>query len=251
MSWLCDLCGYENEFNDEDQPTSCNCCGEPASEETINAARREWQKYCKEEKRQLRLNKRRRRKELLQRRLERGISGVICSFKAVSIASVVVFVLSLGWVVVSMVSEKVVLSELGEQLKSNVTELSCIEYPGIMKDNLSTMDIKDKAVEPFTNSWEYIPERVATHFSVATENITEGSNDKDSYYSDNIQGIKESVKEQLERFGDNVSNDDYIEKTEDTFENIGENWHFFIDNIETNVDELIDDIKSKRGDNND
>ena len=47
MNWVCESCGYENEYNDESQPTECLCCGEPASEHQLNQAKQELEKYLK------------------------------------------------------------------------------------------------------------------------------------------------------------------------------------------------------------
>lgn len=41
MSWICDSCGYENDYNNDTKPTECACCGEPASQIKIMQATQE------------------------------------------------------------------------------------------------------------------------------------------------------------------------------------------------------------------
>lgn len=98
MSWLCDVCGYENEFNDETQPIVCLCCGEKAPKNKIVKARQELNAYHREEKRKTYLEKRKRTQEFWQKRIGEITKSIIRMTKVMSVTMTVIIVIALIWV---------------------------------------------------------------------------------------------------------------------------------------------------------
>ena len=86
MNWVCESCGYENEYNDESQPTECLCCGEPASEHQLNQAKQELEKYHKEQARQRRLEQLRQEAIKQQEKIEHSIDAFAKGIKGIAAA---------------------------------------------------------------------------------------------------------------------------------------------------------------------
>lgn len=105
MSWLCDACGYENEFNDETQPTACLCCGEAAPKNKIAKARQELNAYHREEVRKAYIEKQKRMQELWQKKMGGIAKGTIRMTKALSFTMTVIIVISLIGSGVSLYSQ--------------------------------------------------------------------------------------------------------------------------------------------------
>lgn len=96
MNWVCESCGYENEYNDESQPTECLCCGEPASEHQLNQAKQELEKYHKEQARQRRLEQLRQEAIKQQEKIEHSIDAFAKGIKGIAAACIVAMILAVA-----------------------------------------------------------------------------------------------------------------------------------------------------------
>lgn len=77
MGWLCDVCGYENEFNEESHPAFCLCCGEPAPRNKIIEARRELKAYHRAEMRRILSGELGRQREIRRRKIDCITRGIL------------------------------------------------------------------------------------------------------------------------------------------------------------------------------
>lgn len=123
MNWVCEFCGYENEYNDESQPTECLCCGEPASEHLLNQARHALEKYHKEQERQRRLEQLRQEAIKRQEKIEHSVSAFVKSVKGIAPACIVSVILA------------IVITGFNVY-KGNITP----EYIGVNIKNITVMD---------------------------------------------------------------------------------------------------------------
>ena len=94
MNWICESCGYENEYNDESQPTECQCCGELASEQQINQARRALERYHREQERERRLEQLRQEAIKQQKKIEDLIDTFVKGLKGVAAACVMSIIIA-------------------------------------------------------------------------------------------------------------------------------------------------------------
>lgn len=123
MNWLCDSCGYENEFNEESQPTECLCCGESAPEWKILQLRQELEAYHREERQKARLEEQKRRRELRQQQIARIIHNTMLVVKAAPAVLAISFAAASCWVIFSLHASDITLSSWNQQMQSNVVNL--------------------------------------------------------------------------------------------------------------------------------
>lgn len=142
MNWVCESCGYENEYNDESQPTECLCCGEPASEHLLNQARRALEKYHKEQERQRRLEQLRQEAIKRQEKIEHSINAFIKGVREIATACIVVMILAVAITGFNVYKGNVTPKYIGTNIKniySGSGKFTC-DHCGNVGDVTGTID---------------------------------------------------------------------------------------------------------------
>lgn len=216
MSWLCDTCGYENEFDDESQPTTCLCCGEPAPESKIIKARRELEAYHREEERKARLEELRRKQELRQQKVDRIVARITHVAKAIPVTAVAMVIIAFVWVGVSFHSEGMTMSAWNTQMHTNISAISLTGYPDKLKNNLVNISLSENKSVSFRNN----------------------------YLRDNALIVLESMGSNLKQVGKRVPTID--QNIASSSSNMRLNWSVFWSRTKDNVQELIKTITIRK-----
>lgn len=152
MNWVCESCGYENEYNDESQPTECQCCLSPASEKQLIHARRELEKYHKELERQRKLEQLRVEAIRRQEKIERSVKVFINSMKGIAAACIVLMCLAIAIIGFNVYKGNVSLKQVNDNIK-RVTVMDDITVSSkTISEYLSTKSLafKDSFVQNVT-----------------------------------------------------------------------------------------------------
>lgn len=266
MSWLCDVCGYENEFNDESQPTTCLCCGEPAPESKIINARRELDAYHREEERKARLEELRRKQELRQQSVDRIVTRITRAVRAIPVAAVAMVIVAFVWVGISFHSEGMTMSAWNTKMHSNINAISLTGYSDNLKSNLADLGLTEKMLVPLEEAGQILTSQMMEHFSTISGNVTRKSEISSSDYSSNLEELDKSsarnnylsenalivlesvgsdlkqVGEQVPKIGQNITS---------SSSNMKLNWPIFWSHAKDNVQELVYYITKREGGAND
>ncbi len=105
MSWLCEVCGYENEYSEEVKVTVCNCCGEEASESILKQAQKELDDVRREEEQRIHLEEIAKKRELKESIISNIVQGLKKVGKAIPVAMLATILFSVAWVAVFYVSD--------------------------------------------------------------------------------------------------------------------------------------------------
>ena len=137
MNWICNSCGYENEYNDESQPTECLCCGEPATEDQLNLAKRELENFHKELDDQKRLERLRQKAQKRQRKIEQSVHIFTKSARSLAVACIVFVVFSFVFIGFNIYRGSVSLNNIAGNTKS-ISLMDNEMFPvHVMSNNLS------------------------------------------------------------------------------------------------------------------
>lgn len=241
MSWLCDICGYENEFSDEVQITTCLCCGESASEDKIVAARRDLEASHREAERKAQLEKLRQRKALRRERLECIATLVIRITKILPATTAALIMLSLVLTGISAHLENDTLTSWSRQMQSNSLWLQFEEYPSIFHTNIAEIGLHEKLFD--------------THFSSLSDKLMENKEEEKDIFIHNTKIWSNSVFEQIKslsrhtlligdkmlgNFRENVEPPMDSPNAAQPSSNIKNNWQILLDQAKSNVQGLID-----------
>lgn len=124
MNWLCEICGYENQFDDNEQLTVCRCCGDPASEKVLFQARQELEAFRRAEKTKAIAETARKRKELWRQRIDSIAKGALYFAKAVPALMILSVIAAFVWVVYRFNSSDLTFASWSRQAQSNISELT-------------------------------------------------------------------------------------------------------------------------------
>ena len=229
MSWLCDVCGYENEFNDESQPTTCLCCGEPAPENKIINARRELDAYHREEERKARIEELRRKQELHQQKVDRIIARTTRAVKAIPVVAAVMVLIAFVWIGISFRSEGMTLSAWNAQMRSNIDAISLTGFSEKLRDNLADIGLSEKVSVPINEAGQLVASQMSARFSTISSNITEKSEIGASSYSSNAEEQRKSSSSQNNYLSDNAQT--VLENVGNDFKQVGEHMPTISQNI--------------------
>lgn len=267
MSWLCDVCGYENEFNDRSQPTACLCCGEPASESKIIEARRELDAHHREEERKARIEELRRKHELYQQKFDHIAARAIRAVKAIPIVSSAMVIIAVVWIAVSFYSEGMTISAWNTQMFSNINAISFTDYPDEFKNRLGDIGLSEKMFAPLEEAGQIVGGQLSARFSAILANIMAknnisasdfSSNDvelnkpapvQNNYLGDNALDILENVGSELKQVGKHVPS--IIQNIINSSSNMILNLPVFWNNAKDNVEELFKAITIREGGSDD
>jgi len=124
MSWLCEVCGYENQFDDEAQPTECLCCGEPASERILLQVYLELEACRREARARAYIEEVRRKRELRRQEIDRMVKRALSLAKAVPVAVILATVGALACAILSLKSNDLTFAAWNQQMQSNMSALN-------------------------------------------------------------------------------------------------------------------------------
>lgn len=225
MNWVCESCGYENEYNDESQPTECLCCGEPASEHLLNQARRALEKYHKEQERQRRLEQLRQEAIKRQEKIEHSINVFIKGVKGIETACIVVMILAVAITGFNVYKGNVTPKYIGVNIKN----ISVIDNMKISADAISehlsgnALEFKDNIIQNVSFTTKSKDYSVMANLGLLVEDKKES-----------IAGVSGMVKQ----LGDNCKVG---------FENFTNNCKLFWMQATKNINQLVDYISMKIG----
>lgn len=243
MNWVCESCGYENEYNDESQPTECLCCGAPASDHLLNQARRALEKHHKEQERQRRLEQLRREAAKRQEKIERSINTLIKSMRIWTTACVVFMVLSVilaGFYI----------------YKGNVS----LKY---MRDNVRCITVMDNIMGSVNMISDNLNQNGAEFENHIIQNISYIARGKNHALPENLKGLADENKKRMAiTFSALKGTGGYFSERHDNRKdnitvsrsNVSEGFKHFPVNLKMfwkqmtkNVNQLIDSISKKIG----
>lgn len=243
MNWVCESCGYENEYNDESQPTECLCCGEPASEHLLNQARRALEKYHKEQERQRRLEQLRQEAIKRQEKIEHSINTFIKGVKGIATACIVVMILAVAITGFNVYKGNVIPKYIG----TNIKNISVVDNMKISADAISehlsgnTLEFKDNIIQNVSFTTKSKDYSVMANLGLLVEDKKKS-----------MVGVSGMVKQ----LGDNCKVG-YENKTKNLvisennitsgFENLTNNCKLFWMQATKNVNQLVDYISMKIG----
>lgn len=226
VNWICDACGYENEFNEESRITICLCCGEPAPESKIIKAQKELDARRQEEERKAHLERRKRIQEQRQQIIDRVIIGITRVVGAISVTAAVMVIVSFVWIAVSFHSEDVTLSVWNIQMHSNINGLFLKEYPDQLKNNLAVIGLKEEMLVTLG----------------AASQIAETQSD---YLVDRTLFILKSVGDGMNQVGEQAST--IGQNITGVYSKMQLNWLALSGRAKSNVQELMDTISGREG----
>lgn len=239
MNWVCESCGYENEYNDESQPTECLCCGEPASEHQLNQAKQELEKYHKEQARQRRLEQLRQEAIKQQEKIEHSIDAFVKGIKGIAAACIVAMILAVAIAGLNVCQGNITLKYIG----TNIKNISVVDNMTDVTDNVSehlrenTLEYKNNIVRNVSFTTKSKDHSVLAHLELLMENKNSTSGMFKQIGSD-FKGGYENRTKNLAISKNNVANG---------FRNFTNNCKLFWRQAAKNINQLIDYIARKTG----
>lgn len=177
MSWICEVCGYENIFDDDNQPTQCQCCFTEAKPEQIAEAKRELEAIHRERIRQEKLEALHRKMMQKQKQIEKAISNIIYTIKIVTAGCIAAVVICIVLLIISVVQ----------------SDISIWNVPSNATLILDTQKVSDPLLSMVTNSKDHL----ASYFVSLTENEKITYSNQDSSYSNNLLLIQKGITQNL------------------------------------------------------
>lgn len=225
MSWLCNYCGYENEYSDEEKLTTCMCCGEPATVEQLVQAQRDLDQYHEEqirlakyEEQQRRLREKREKRDKAFSLLLRMINGIKYGVLACLLTAVVL--VGLRFVNGSFRLETV---------QRNVSECS----------SLST------ALQRAPGNLSLIGESMAGKLRMVKDNAASANHSVPDTIRDNISAVPDRLKAELSFC---KSNWELLKlRLSYAYEHQKENFQFWSSQVSVNYHELVEEVKNIAG----
>lgn len=243
MNWVCDSCGYENEYNDESQPTECLCCGEPASEQLLAQARRALDKYHKEQERQRRLEQLRLEAIRRQEKIENSIQNFIKCVRTLSSACIVFMVLSVVLAGFNFYKGNISLKYISDNVKS-ITAVDNIIFPvNVISDNLGKT--ASGVTDNIAQNVRYMAQ--SKNYSVK-ENLNElidENKERMIATVTNLKGIGDDLTAGYEQKKENIAVSQ--SNVSDGYKNLAVNSKLFWKQASQNINQLIDSISKKFG----
>lgn len=243
MNWVCESCGYENEYNDESQPTECLCCGEPASEHLLNQARCELEKYHKEQERQRRLEQLRQEAIKRQEKIEHSLSTFVKGVRAIANACIAFMILAIAIAGFNVYKGNVTPKYIGENIK-NITVMDEVTVPAkVISEHLSknALEFKDNIVQNVSYTTKNKDYSVMANLEILAEDKKESM----IGISTMLKKLGDSCKIGYENRMNNI--DVSKSNVSNGFSNFTINCKLFWHQATKNVNQLVDYISMKIG----
>lgn len=243
LSWICDVCGYENVFDDNDQPTKCQCCFSDARPEQIIKAKRELEALHKERERQAKLEELRLKMIQKQKKMEKAIAKIFQSIKIASVSCAAMVGVCIIILVISVVQKDTKLSNI--------------------PDNSVIMLETHKVSEPFSMISSLSKDHLSNYISLMSENLKDTKNNEKQEYGKNLALLPQNIKENFIALNSNkkaTSNNISLSfknfgqhaptstaNIQEGFKNIKNNLPVCWENASKNINNLAEKISAKFG----
>ncbi|MBR5020037.1 MAG: hypothetical protein IKY17_00265 [Oscillospiraceae bacterium] len=130
MYWVCEDCGWENEYGDSVRYTHCQCCGAGATAKNIADASRALERFHREAERLKRMEALR----LGNKKRQQAIDGVMRKFvrflRILPFVNIAAFVIAAGLFAGSFLMEDVCVKDFFSQAGSNIQSMLVPEQTG-------------------------------------------------------------------------------------------------------------------------
>lgn len=196
MYWVCEECGWENEYSDEIKYTECQCCGSAASAKNIADATKALKRFHQEEERRKREEAILLKNEKRQQVINGAMAGYIKLLRALPKMNIAATVIAIAVIIGSYITGDTSGEALWNRLGSNIQEIKCF----------------DQIDESFEMASRLMGNRFSSYFlNVGFNNeYLEESGSKTfqsnvSLFGSGIQSHKDSVSDNLDIIGDRWS----------------------------------------------
>ena len=246
MSWLCDVCGYENEYSDEEKNITCRCCGEPASEITILKAQKELDNYHRKIIRKAHIEELRRKQMLRQQKIDHLLAVLTLFIKAIPPVVGVSIVIALVWIVGTMHSDNISLIIWKNQMTSNIKSADILEYPEKFEANLNTLEIEERIENFFNFEGTFIENQIFKYHTTFGNNVKGIGNKNLGMIRKNTKTLVKSTRHNRNIILNSQIRLELIKSSITTFKsNFHKNWPIFCSHAQHNFQRLINSIKRK------
>lgn len=261
MSWLCDVCGYENEYTDESKNIICLCCGEPAPEIKIRKVQQELDEYHREEEKKNRLEELRHKQRVLQHKMDCIKIGIMYVIQIMSVATTAFIIIAFVWIGLSLYSNKMTLSVWNDQINSNIKLITLPQYSKMIKVNLTRIDVGDRIITMIESGGKLIGIQLIEHYKAASESIAAmGKISLDNTYENFSKLIKSifvqscNLDNNVQLFIADIGNDFQLRgenmlimrrEIAESSSSLKINWTLFWNHVKDNIRGLIKSIKGK------
>ena len=225
MSWLCNFCGYENEYSDEEKLTTCMCCGEPATEEQLAQAQRDLDRYHEEQIRLAKYEEQQRRLQERREKREKAFSLMLRLIKNIRYGVLVCLLAAVVLVGLRFLNG----SFRMETVQKNVSECSSLSA----------------ALQRAPANISLIGESMAEKLRMVKANAAASKSAVPNSLGENISAVPERLKAGLSGC---KSGWELIKlKLSDAYEHQKENFQFWSSQVSVNYDELVEEVKNIAG----
>lgn len=250
MSWLCDVCGYENEYSDESKNTICLCCGEPAPEFMIRRAQHELEEFHRKEERRASFEELKRKQEMCQQIVVRFVKGITRAIKAISVAFATLIIVAIVWIGISMHSDDMTLLAWERQMNSNIKLITISNYLEMLKGNLTVADVDERTITTIYSESKSAGNQIVEQYSVVSKNLVVIGNMKLDNISFRSSNLRDNIQLLFEYSGDDIQSMGQSmpvmgRNISELASNLRNNWSLFVAHVQDNFQELISSIKRK------
>lgn len=230
MYWVCEECGWENEYSDAIKYTDCQCCGSPASQKNIADASKALNRFHQEEERRKREDAIRLKNEKRQQSFDGAMGGFVKFLRTLPIMNVTAFVIAMILIVGSFITGDASFEVLFNQVSSNIQEVRVWEHIGESFDMTGQLltDHFSSSLDSLASNNKYLIENdsgIQSHNESMAKNLSVISDRWATYFS--------NAGANLNEVGSHILTD-----TSDFFQNTS----YFFKNASNNITELFEKI---------
>lgn len=196
MYWVCEECGWENEYSDEIKYAECQCCGSAASAKNIADATKALNRFHQEEERRKREEAIRLKNEKRQQAINGAMVGYIKLLRVLPKINITATVIAIAVIIGSFLMGGTSGEALWNCLGSNIKEIKCFEQIGESFEMTSQL-MGNRFTSYFLNAGSnnaYLAESGSKTFQSNASLIGSG-----------VQSHKDSVSDNLDIIGDRWS----------------------------------------------
>lgn len=221
MYWVCEECGWENEYSDAIKYTDCQCCGSPATRNNIAEATKALNRFHQEKEHRKREEAVRLKVKKQQQVINGAMARYVKVLRALPKVNLVATLIAIILIVASFVTGDIPGEELWERISSNTQEITWIEQLG------SSIEMTNQLLSNQLSSHFHI---VGSNSKALVKIVPDSLPDNASLLWDGVQSSTDSMGVNLSTIGDHI-----LEKSTLFSRNI----EFFCQKASANVTELF------------
>lgn len=248
MYWVCEECGWENEYSDAIKYTDCQCCGSPASQKNIADASKALNRFHQEEDRRKREDAIRLKNEKRQQSFDGAMGGFVKFLRTLPIMNVTAFVIAMILIVGSFITGDASFEVLFNQVSSNIQEVRVWEHIGESFDMTGQLltDHFSSSLDSLASNNKYLIENdsgIQSHNESMAKNLSVISDRWATYFSNLGTNSDLSMRTIITHFSNAGANlnevgSHILTDTSDFFQNTS----YFFKNASNNITELFEKI---------